>query len=74
MGRFIKNRWIKSIGGKGTYKFIQENIRVLGRNKPISKNYMKQTVDNFSNTGVGEKKHKNTIDGFIEEIGKKNVL
>jgi len=35
---------------------------------------MKQTVDNFSNTGVGEKKHKNTIDGFIEEIGKKNVL
>lgn len=74
IGRFIKNRWIKSVGGKGTYKFIQENIRVLGRKKPICKNYMKQTVDNFSNTGVGEKKHKNTIDGFIEEIGEKNVL
>jgi hypothetical protein len=74
IGDLIKRDWIKSIGGKGKYKFIQENLKVLGRKKPLSNNYMKQTVDNYTKTGVGEKKHKKTVDSFIEDIDKKSML
>jgi hypothetical protein len=74
VGRLIENRWIRSIGGKGTYRFIQDNIRVQGRKKPLSKNYMKQTIDNFKTAGVGEKKHKKSVDTFVDEIDKKSML
>lgn len=74
IGEFCQGGMIKSIGGKSKYKFIQENVHVIGRGKPISNNYMKQTVDNFNKFGIGEKKHKESINAFIGDIHQKSML
>lgn len=73
VGKFCDNGWIKSIGGKSRYKFIQDNLKIQGRLKPLSKNYMRQTISNFKDLGIGEKKYVDFINRFMDEIDDKNV-
>lgn len=66
--RVLSKEYIKPIGGKATWDYLESNITLSKTNLPLKKGYLRKTVSNNKNEDNGAGVHEVHVNDFIEEL------
>jgi len=72
MGELFDRQFIKPVGGGGTWKFLEENVKIKETGNQIKGGYFRKTYNNTKNENVGIDKYMKFISEFMKDLEPKS--